>query len=158
VDAAFAGADFDGPMRAWLSRADPPPFRMDGFALRGRMAVTLEQDAADLAAVPVPQRIEVERARIDLFGGSIEISGDAGMRGDALHALRGLLRLEDFAGMLERSAAAGVFVPEAVMPFALLAVASAEEGPDGALSLSVQTGDDGGLIVNGAPIPISLAR
>ncbi len=157
-DLGFDRADFDDPFRAWLAHTNPPPFNMDGFDLRGRITVLLDEDIADMVEPPSPSRIEIDHASADLFDGRIEVSGVANFAGDALTAMRGLLRLDDFAGMLERSAAAGVFVPEAVMPFALLAVALAEESTDGALSLSVDTADDGGLIVNGTPIPLSLRR
>ena len=157
-DLSFAAADFDGPMRAWLARTDPPPFGMGAFDLSGRIGVVLRDDLVDGGEPPRPSRIEIDAARADLFDGRIDASGVADIEGGALASLRGMLRLDDFAGMLERSAAAGVFVPEAVMPFALLAVASAEESTDGTLSLTVETAGDGSLVVNGAPIPLSLRR
>ena len=157
-DLSFDAADFDGPLRAWLARTDPPPFGMGAVDLSGRIGMVLREDLVEGGAPPLPTRIEIGTARANLFDGRIDASGEADIEGGALSALRGMLRLDDFAGMLERSAAAGVFVPEAVMPFALLAVASAEESADGALSLTVDTAGDGGLVVNGAPIPLSLRR
>ena len=155
-------------MQAKAMRVDPAllaatlpgePIRFEAVDLRTRAEGRMAETPADLGQLARSVlRIDLDTAAANLSGGRIAARGEAAFGEDEAAKIDGLLSLGNFAVLLQNLMSGQNFVPEQIMPLALVAGTLGSMTEDGMLNFRIQTTGEGGLILNGRSATLPAVR